>query len=204
MIEKLLPLTKNKMKILKEIYESGETHMLDITKKLGLHPYSVQKTLLSLKPALEMKASGRTINIRIDRKSKELVELLYIIEDYKVGSSGKKLKSVIGNVETFFSGNKNILACCLFGSHTRGAAREDSDIDLLFVITGGEDEILKSCRDISSVLEKEINPIIMKEKEFIIALKTREPAIETMLVPSQRLLLIGKEYFLLHTKDIRQ
>ncbi len=202
MIEKLLPLTKNKMGILKEIYESGETHMLDISKKLGLHPYSVQKTLLSLKSVLEMKASGRTINIKIDRKSKELMELLYIIEDYKVGISGKKLKSIIVNIETFFSGNKNILSCCIFGSYARGAATEKSDIDLLFVATAGEDEIIKSCRDISSVLGREINPVIMKEKEFIVALKTKEPVIETLLVPSQRLLLIGKEYFLRKTMDL--
>lgn len=202
MIEKLLPLTKNKMEILKEIYESGETHMLDISKKLGLHPYSIQKTLLSIKPALEMKSSGRTINIKIDGKSKELMELLYIIEDYKVGVSGKKLKSVILNVGTFFSGNKNILLCCIFGSYARGAATGESDIDLLFVATAGEDEILKSCRDISAVLGKEINPVIIKEKEFVVAIKTKEPAIETLLVPSQRLLLIGKEYFLRKTNDL--
>ena len=199
MIGRLLPLTKNKLEILREIYESGEIHMLAIAKKLSLHPFSVQKTLLSLKPVLEMNASGRTINIRIDKKLRELMELLYIIEDYKTGSSDKKLKSIVGNILTFFSGNKSILSCCLFGSYARGAATEKSDIDLLFVITGGGDEILKSCRDISAVVGKEINPIIMKEKEFIVALKAREPVIETMFVPSQRLLLIGKEFFLRKT-----
>lgn len=199
MIEHLVPLTRNKLEILKSIYESGEIHMLEISKSLSLHPYSVQKTLSSIKTVLETRASGRTINIRIDRKSKELMELLYIIEDYKVGSSGKRLRPIISNVETFFSGDKNILACCLFGSHARGAATTESDVDLLFVVTAGEGDILKSCRDISAVVGREINPVIMKEKEFVVALKTREPTVETMLVPSQRLILMGKEYFLKKT-----
>lgn len=199
MIERLLPLTKNKLEILKAIYESGEIHMLEISKKLSLHPYSVQKTLLSLKPILEMRPSGRTVNLGIDKNLKEQMELLCIIEDYKIGSSGKKLKPLIANIETFFSKNKKILACCLFGSYARGAATEESDIDLLFVISSGDEEILKSCRDISAVVGKEINPVIMAEKEFILALKNKEPAIETMLVPAQRLILIGKEYFLRKT-----
>jgi len=199
MIERLLPLTENKLEILKIIYESGEIHMLEISKKLSLHPYSAQKTLLSLKPVLEEKRAGRTVNLKVNKNLKEVRELLFIIEDYKVGSSGKKLKSIISNIETFFSGNKNVSLCCLFGSYARSAAKEKSDIDLLFVISSGENEILKSCRDISAVLGKEINPLILTEKEFDAALKTREPAIETILVPAQRLILIGKEYFLRKT-----
>lgn len=199
MIERVMPLTKNKMNILKEVYEAGETHMLEISKRLGLHPYSVQKTLSSLKPFMEIKPSGKTKILKINRENRELAELLHLIEDYKAGTAGKKTKSIIGNIQAFFSRNKDVLTCCLFGSYAREAFTGESDIDLLFVIRKGEDEILKACRDISSVLGKEINPIIMKENEFFAALETKEPAIETILKPSQRLVLIGKEYFLRNT-----
>lgn len=199
MIERIMPITRNKMGILKEVYAAGETHMLEISKRLGLHPYSVQKTLASLKYVMEMKPSGKTKILKICRENGELAELLYLIEDYMVGAAGKKTKTVIGNIQAFFSKNKNILTCCLFGSYAREAFTEKSDVDLFFVIKKDEDEILKACRDISSVLGKEINPVIMREKEFFVALETKEPAIETILKPSQRLLLIGKEYFLRNT-----
>ncbi len=200
MIDRLIPITRNKMSMLKEVYETGETHMLEISKKLGLHPYSVQKTLASLKQVMEMKPFGKTIILKINKENRELAELLYLIEDYRLGTAGKKTKSIIGNIQTFFSKNRDILTCCLFGSYAREAFTEESDIDLLFVIKRGENEILKACRDISSVLGKEINPIIMKEKEFFISLKSKEPTMETILKPSQRLLLIGKEYFLRNTR----
>lgn len=200
MIERMFPLTKNKMMILKEIYEAGETHLLDISSKLGLHPYSVQKTLSAVYPLLEREKSGKTIVLKIDMKIRESGELLYLIEDYKVGSCGKKAKTIITNIQTFFSKNENILACCLFGSYAREAATEESDIDLLFIAKRGENEILRACRDISSVVGKKISPIILTEKEFFISLKSKEPTMETILKPSQRLLLIGKEYFLRNTR----
>ncbi|RLG13826.1 MAG: hypothetical protein DRN71_04150 [Candidatus Nanohalarchaeota archaeon] len=201
MIERILPLTKNRIEILRLIYDAGETHLLDISKNLGLHPYSVQKTLSFLKPVLEQKKHGKTIVLKINTKLREREELFFIIEDYKVGCSLPKVKTVVNNVQMFFSGDKNILACCLFGSYARGGINPESDVDLLFVVSKskGEDEILKGCRDISGVIGCEINPVIMSEKEFFSALKERKPMIETILKPSQRLILIGKEYFLRNT-----
>ena len=70
MIKELIPLTKNKMEILKTIYDNQENHLLNISKKLKLHPYSVQKTLAKLKFVLKEKKAGRTIILSIeDRKS---------------------------------------------------------------------------------------------------------------------------------------
>jgi len=194
MIEQMIPLTKNKIEILRQIYIEGQTHLLDIAKKLRLHPYSVQKTLQALEPFLEKKKHGKTITLSI----RPIEELLYIIEDYRVGSCNKKIKPLIKNIQMFFSGNKNIMTCCLFGSYARDASTEESDVDLLFVVRAEDDSILHQCRDISGLLGKEINPLIMKEKEFFSALINREPAIESIIVPSQRLILVGKEYFLRH------
>lgn len=201
MIEKLLPLTENKLKILKIIYEAGETHLLDISRNLSIHPFSIQKTLISLK-FIEKRKSGKTIVLSIDKKSKDAMDLLYIIEDYKAGSAGRKTAQIINSIQTIFSGNRDILTCVLFGSYAREAATSGSDVDLFFVVTGGEKEILKSCRDVSAVIGIEINPIILKENEFFSALRTKEPTLLSMLVPSQRLILLGKEYFLKNSVKI--
>lgn len=200
MIEKLLPLTENKLRILREIYEAEETHLLDMSRKLKIHPFSLQKTLSTLK-IIEKKKSGKTIVLRIDEKNKEIIELLYIIEDYKAGSSGKMIAPIINNIQLFFSKNQDILTCCLFGSYARKAATKESDIDLLFVIKTGEREILKSCREISAVLGIEINPVIMNETEFFTALRAKEPTMLSILKPAQRILIIGKEYFLRNTRE---
>lgn len=199
MIEKLLPLTENKLKILKMIYESGETHLLDISRNLDIHPFSIQKTLATLK-FIEKKKSGKTVVLSIDKKGKDALDLLYIIEDYKIGSAGRKTAQIINSIQTIFSGNRDILTCILFGSYAREAASSRSDVDLLFVVTGREKEILKSCRDVSAVIGVEINPVILKETEFFSALRTREPTLLGMLMPAQRLILLGKEYFLRNTR----
>ena len=39
----------------------------------------------------------------------------------------------------------------------------------------------------------------MNEKELAAALKTKEPAVISILEPSQRLIIVGKEYFLRKT-----
>jgi hypothetical protein len=45
-------------------------------------------------------------------------------------------------------------------------------------------------------LGKEINPLILNESGFKEALRVKEPAMASILEPSQRLVVIGKEYFL--------
>ena len=49
----------------------------------------------------------------------------------------------INAVLNVFSGDKNILSCCLFGSFARGAATKESDMDLLFAVKA-HDEIIEA------------------------------------------------------------
>mgnify|MGYP001569165378 CR=1 FL=1 len=190
MIKNLLPLTEQKLRILKYIYERKETHMLDIAKALKIHPYSLSKTLKSLKPFLTEKANGKTISLRLNNNLSEYAELLYIIEDYKLEVNDKTLKLLIKNLKIFFP---NILSCIVFGSYAR--LEEGKDIDLLFV-SNKNDKIIDLCNKLSVLINKEINPIIMNENEFELALKEKEPTISSILEPSQHLLIIGREYFL--------
>lgn len=195
MIQKLLPLTENKLKILKFIYEKKETHLLDIAKNLNIHPYSLQKTIKTLKPLLEERKAGRTILLKIDRNITGYMDLILLIEDYKLKTENKTLRILITKIQEQF--NNNILCCVLFGSYARNTFNEQSDIDLLF-IAKKKDEINQKISQLSILLNKEINPLILTEKEFKKAAMLKEPTIITILEPSQRIIIIGKEWFLKH------
>lgn len=196
MIRKLLPLTENKLKILKFIYEKNETHLQEIARNLKIHPYSLQKTLKSIKAVLEERKAGKTILLSLDKKMPDYFDLLSIIEDYKLKTENKDLKLLIKTLQEFFSKDKNILSCLIFGSYAREAITEDSDVDLLFIVNKKDEEILKKSSQLSTLSGREINPLIFSENEFKKALKIKEAAIVSILEPSQRLIVIGKEYFL--------
>lgn len=196
MIRKLLPLTENKLGILKFIYESKETHLQEIAKTLKIHPYSLQKTLKTIKHVLEEKKAGKTILLSLNKNISDFLDLLLLIEDYKLKTENTNLKILIKNLQEFFSKDKNILTCLVFGSYAREAIKETSDIDLLFIVRKKHQGISKRCFGLSHLLSKEINPLIFNEQEFKKALMIKEPAISSILEPSQRLVIIGKEYFL--------
>jgi len=196
MIVKLLPLTENKLKVLRFIYEKKETHLQETSKALKIHPYSLQKTLKSLKPILEERKAGKTILLSLDKKMPDYPDLLLTIEDYKLKTENKDLKLLIKNLQDLFSNNKNILSCVVFGSFAREAITETSDIDLLFIAKQKDEKISKKCSQLSNLIGKEINHLIFSEKEFKKALKIREPAIISILEPSQRIIVIGRGYFL--------
>ena len=196
MIQKLLPLTENKLKILKFIYEKKETHLHEIAKELKLHPFSVHKSLKTIKLVLEERKAGKTILLALNKNMPDYIELLSIIENYKLKTDNRILKLLIKNLQEFFSKDKNILSCLIFGSYAREATKESSDIDLLFVVKKKDKDIIKKYSQLSTLLGKEINPLIFNETEFKEALKIKEPAIATLLEPSQRLIVIGKEFYL--------
>lgn len=195
MIKELIPLTKNKMEILKTIYDNQENHLLNISKKLKLHPYSVQKTLAKLKFVLKEKKAGRTIILSIDKTTTKYSELVKIIEDYKLSTENKTINSIIHYLTKLFS-DKNILTCVLFGSYARLSFTKDSDIDVLLIVKRKTNEIQKKISQLSTILGKEVNPLILSEKEFISSINKKEPAMMSLKKPSQRLIINGADYFL--------
>ncbi|HLC53457.1 MAG TPA: nucleotidyltransferase domain-containing protein [Candidatus Nanoarchaeia archaeon] len=196
MIRKLLPLTENKLRILLYIYEKKETHLQEISKNLKIHPYSLQKTIKSLKLVLEERKAGKTILLSLDKKQPDYPDLLSTIEDYKLKTKDKILNLLLRNLQELFSKDKNVLSCLVFGSYAREAVKESSDIDLLFVVKRKDKGLLKKCSHLSTLLGKEINPLVFNEKQFKEVLRIKEPAITSLLEPSQRLIILGREYFL--------
>lgn len=196
MIRKLLPLTENKLRVLLFIYERKETHLQEMAKALKIHPYSLQKTIKSIKSVLEERKAGRTILLSLNKKIPDYFDLLLAVEDYKFKTDNKTLKILINKLQELFSHDRNVIVCMVFGSYARDAIEEKSDIDLLFAVRKKEEGILKKCSYLSTLLGKEINPIIFNENEFKKALRIKEPAIASILEPPQRLIIIGKEFFL--------
>ena len=199
MITELLPLTENKLKILKFIYEQKETHLQEIARKLSIHPYSVQKTLKTLKPALEQQQAGKTILLKINTTSPKSSELISTVESYKQQTPNKTTRLLIKKLQELYSDRSNILAIILCGSYARSASTESSDIDLLVIAKKKEKEITTKCTNLESLIGKEINPSIMNEKEFTQALSIKEPTMKTIIEPSQRIIMVGIDYFLKKT-----
>lgn len=195
MIEKLIPITKNKMDILKVVYESGETHLLDIARRTRLHPFSVKRSLSGIMHLLNEKKAGRTILLSIDRNQEHYFELASLIEQYRLNTGNKFVSSVIKHIRNLFSGG-NILVCCLFGSYARLAFTEKSDIDILLIVKQKDKELNRNASRLSTVMGKTVNPLILAEDEFHNMIKNKEPSLMTLKEPSQRLLIKGAEYFL--------
>jgi predicted nucleotidyltransferase len=204
MIEELLPLTENKLKILKFIYENEDTYLLNIARGLKLHPFSLKRTIDNLlkKKILISENIGKTKVIRLNKTFNNYKELVYEIEKYKQKTSNKILKNLIKNIQIFFSEDEEILSCCLFGSYVRKAETKESDIDILFIVKNKKGEILKKCSEWSIMLHKEISPIIVKEEEFQRIIKLKDPAYASLTKKSQRIIVLGIPYFLKTTKTI--
>lgn len=199
MIKGLIPLTKNKLLVLSFLYNEDSSYLKNISRELKLHQYSLKKTINSLanNKILIKENIGKTIVYHINKL--ENMELLYhIIEDHKAESANRRIQPLIKDMQRYYSDNKPILSCCLFGSWARGGETRKSDVDLLFIVKNKEltKEIEKRCSRLSKIFELEINPIVADEEEFLHMVETKDPATISLLNPKQRILIIGVEYFL--------
>jgi len=192
--------TKNQLRVLEHLHKNKEVHLLEISRVLKIHPYSLQKTVKSLSKVLVKRKVGRTILLSIDKLLPNYLDLIYTIESFMLETKKGALNLLIKDLQRRFSKDKNVLACCIFGSYARSGQTKESDVDLLFVVKKKSSEIEDFCSKLSQVLSKEINQIVLTEKEVKTALKTKEPAIVSLLEPSQRLLVCGREWFLKATQ----
>ena len=132
----------------------------------------------------------KTILELVDRvKAVKINKEIILVDDLSKDGTRELLKKK-------FSKDKNVLSCLVFGSYAREAVKESSDIDLLFVVKRKDKGLLKKCSHLSTLLGKEINPLVFNEKQFKEVLRIKEPAITSLLEPSQRLIILGREYFL--------
>jgi len=181
---KILPLSERRLDVLFEIYVNGEDYLRSISKKLKMNPsltFNILKKLYVSKFIVKRK-QGKEILYSLN-KNRDYEFLVKFLEEYyleKVIEKSKTLNSVvnllINNKEVMNSSYK----IYLFGSYILGDRKKESDIDILFV---NEDQklISKTCREISVIVEKDLNPLIYTKKKFKEELIKKEVLLDSVV-----------------------
>lgn len=81
----------------------------------------------------------------------------------------------------------------LFGSLARGTETPGSDVDVMIVGEAGFAEVVKALYPAQEMLQREINPVVYSESEYLVRLRDKEPLLLEVLA-KPRLFLTGNEY----------
>lgn len=81
----------------------------------------------------------------------------------------------------------------LFGSLARGSETPGSDVDVMIVGDAGFAEVVKALYPAQELLQREINPVVYSDSEFLLRLQNKEPLLLEVL-SKPRLFLLGSEY----------
>jgi len=181
---KILPLSRRRLDVLFEIYAEKEDYLRNISNKLKMNPSLTFRILNRLYDAgfLIKRRIGKEIQYSINNNT-DCKLLIALLEEYhleRIIERSQNLKTainlILNNKELLKSSNK----IYLFGSYVAGNFTEKSDIDILFV---NEDKKLvsKTCREVSVILGKDINPIIYAKNKFNSDLLKLEPFLNSIV-----------------------
>jgi predicted nucleotidyltransferase/DNA-binding HxlR family transcriptional regulator len=81
----------------------------------------------------------------------------------------------------------------VFGSLARGGETAGSDADVLIIGNAGFSEVVKALYPAQSQLQREINPVVYTESEFIKRLNNKEPLVMEVLA-KPKLFLLGDQH----------
>jgi predicted nucleotidyltransferase/DNA-binding MarR family transcriptional regulator len=165
----LLPLSRSRLDVLFNVYAEQETYLRKISQQLDMNPSLTHSILKKLHKTAFMtkRKMGKEI-LYVLNKNRDYPLLVELLEEYhleKVCEEKKVLKTLL----TLLFANKELYASShkiyFFGSYVAGKPTKKSDIDILFV---HEDQkmIGKTCREISTIVGMNINPLIYKKKKF--------------------------------------
>ncbi len=181
---KMLPLNRSRLDVLLEIYSEREDYLRNISKKIKMNPSLLHRILNKLHSSgiIEKKQVGKEIQYYLN-KNKDYDLVKRILEEYKLEKAIERsqiLKSalnlIINNKEMFESNYKIFL----FGSYANGSFSKESDIDILFV-SENEKPVIKTCREISSIIGKTINPMIYSKENFKKELLKKEALLSSIV-----------------------
>lgn len=181
---KILPLTKGGLDILLDIYLKKEDYLRNISIKLKINPsqtFNILNKLYNTK-FINKRRIGKEVLYSLN-KDRDYDILIKILEEYyleKTIEKSEDLKKVfnllINNKELIDSSEKVFI----FGSYVSGIPTKKSDIDILFI---NEDKkfVGKSCREISLITGKELNPIIYTKEKFDSDLEKKDPLLDSIV-----------------------
>lgn len=164
MIEKILPNTETKLRILRTIYENPEINLTELIKKVKTSPNIVLKyvnNLTEFNILNEKRFGGKKKthirNLKVNLLSIYSILLFSFIEIEKKLVFLKKYKEIrpfVNQLVELFNGNEAINFCMVYGSFARLAANKESDLDILLVGNINA-EMKKRISEIFSTLKRE-------------------------------------------------
>jgi predicted nucleotidyltransferase/DNA-binding transcriptional ArsR family regulator len=181
---KILPLSRRRLDVLFEIYAEGEDYLRNISKKLKMNPslaFNILNKLYNTKFLVKRKI-GKEVLYSLD-KNRDYKILIKLLEEYRIEKVVERAK-VLQTIINFLISNKELIDSSykiyLFGSYVSGNYTEKSDIDILFV-NENRKLIVKTCREISSLVGKNLNPLIYTRKKFKSELQKKEPLLDSIV-----------------------
>lgn len=140
----------------------------EITKSLNETYSNINKIITRLinEKVLDKKVVGHAFQCSINKISDKAKAFIYLSEVERNEEYFKKYEKInllFSDLLKAFS--DNVLCIVLFGSYAKENFSKESDIDLL-ILTKKKDNLAQIIRRVSSLHNKEINPLIFTIKDF--------------------------------------
>ena len=137
----------------------GSFYVRELARILKEDPSNLAKELIKLEKEgiFESELRGKTKHYHLNKKYplyKQLKEIIF------------KTTGVEGGIRNELQKLKNIKQAFLFGSFAKGDYDSQSDIDLLIIGDPDPEKLAEKISKLEDKFSREINYIVMKEKEF--------------------------------------
>jgi len=196
MIEKILPNTETKFRILRNIYQNPEINLTELIKKSKTSPNIVLKyanNLVKFNIIKEKRFGGKKKthlrNFKINLSSNLSILVFSLVEIEKKFiflNKYKELKPYINQLEDLF--NDTINFCLIYGSFARLAADKESDLDMRIV------------GDINNVMKKRISEVFSTfKREYSIKIETLEQFLKNIENPIHQNIL--REHIIIYNES---
>lgn len=171
-----LKFTKNQTLILEIFFNNPEKayYLREIARMLGKEPGFFQREILKLVDdgILETYYVANSRFFKINKNYPLYNELKSIFF---------KTVGIEGTFKKEFKKIKGIKKAFIYGSFAQGKEKATSDIDLVIIGAVDENELLKLVNKLEKKFEREINYILMTEKEFQKKIKEKNSFLENVL-----------------------
>jgi len=181
-INKILPLSERRIEVLFEIYASKRDYLRSISVKLKINPSLCSRILKSLYAAgvLDKEQQGKEVFYSLTKDSEILLPLLERFHLERRTAKSKKLATLVKLVNE----RKDLTDDCryiyIFGSYALGTETSKSDIDMFFV-SDNKKLVARAVRELTIVLNKQVNAIVYSEQDFETKLASGDPLISSIV-----------------------
>jgi predicted nucleotidyltransferase len=175
MLEKLFTSkTRSKIITIFLLHPQKEMYIREITKKLQVNINAVRRELINLEEIglLKSRETGNLKYYAVNTKFYLYPELYGMV--LKTEGPSKLINEKIENWGT-------ITLALIFGSFASRKPQPESDIDLLIVGEINENKLIPEINEIERELSREINYILLSNKEYKQKIKNNDPLLKEIL-----------------------